>query len=389
MTDNTSNHADRGGSVDAERLEAIAMVGRGVAHDINNLMETVLGNTALLRGAVKDDRDAKAALDAIEISAEMAGRLTERILAITQGEAYRAEIVNVNSIVYHLLLVEESNLAPRIRIVRHVDPDLWKVRVNHTQVAQVLLSLATNAVEAIQGKGRVTIRTNNVQADTDTVPVGSGLEPGPYVLITIEDNGEGMNDDVLSRIFEPGFTTKPGHAGKGLVNVFSTIRDNRGFVTVNSFEKQGTVFRVYLPAVPDEVETPASADMPTGRETVLIVDDEPLIANAMSETLKRLGYRTMVAYNGKEAVDLAKKYEDAIDLGLLDMAMPEMNGAEAYPLLKKSHPEMRVIICTGFEKELITSDLLNSGVNSFLLKPFRLNVLAQEVRKVLDLPYPD
>ncbi|GMV91513.1 MAG: hypothetical protein AMXMBFR82_12910 [Candidatus Hydrogenedentota bacterium] len=389
MTEKSSSPSGPDSAGDAERLDAIAMVGRGVAHDINNLMESVLGNAALLRSRLEGDRDAKSALDAIEMSAELAGRLTERILAITQGDEYRSEIVNVNSIVYHLLLVEESNLAPRIRIVRHVDPDLWKVRVNHTQVAQVLLSLATNAVEAIQGKGRVTIRTNNMLVDPDTIPVGSGLEPGPYVLITIEDDGEGMSDDVLSKVFEPGFTTKPGHAGKGLVNVFSTIRNNRGFVTVNSFVKQGTVFRVYLPAVPEEAETPSSTEMPKGRETVLIVDDEHMIANAMAETLKRLGYRTLVAYNGKEAVDIAKKYEDAIDLALLDMAMPEMTGADAYPLLKKAHPEMRIIICTGFEKELITSDLLNAGVDAFLMKPFRLNILAQEVRKVLDLPYPD
>jgi len=371
------------------QTDAIAMVGRGVAHDINNLMETVLGNTALLRAQLEGDLNATVALDAIEISAELAGRLTQRILAITQGVERRIEAVNVNSIVYHLLLVEESKLAPHIRIVRHVDPDLWKVHVNHTEIAQVLLGLATNAVEAIRGKGRVTIRTNNVEVDPGAIPVGSGLQPGTYVLITIEDDGEGMDDDVLCKVFEPGFTTKPGHAGKGLANVFSTVRNNRGFVTVNSFPKQGTVFRVYLPAIPDEPETATSTEMPAGHETVLIVDDELMIVSAMAETLKRLGYSVLVAHNGKEAVDLARRYEDPIDLTLLDMAMPEMSGADAYPLLKKAHPEMRVILCTGFEKDLITGDLLDAGVESFLLKPFRLHVLAQEVRRILDLPYPD
>ena len=389
MTEHASEYGERGAEQQAGQIDAIAMVGRGVAHDINNLMETVLGNAALLRPKLVGDQHATVALDAIEISAELAGRLTERILAITQGAAHRVEAVNVNSIVYHLLLVEESNLAPHIRIVRHVDPDLWKVYVNHTQIAQVLLSLATNAVEAVPGKGRVTIRTNNLHVDPDTIPIGSGLQPGPYVLITIEDDGEGMDDEVLSKVFEPGFTTKPGHAGKGLANVFAIVRNNRGFVTVNSFPGQGSVFRVYLPAVPAEPEPAASTEMPTGHETVLIVDDEHMIVSAMAETLKRLGYTTLVAYNGKEAVDLARKYENPIDITLLDMAMPEMSGADAYPLLKKAHPEMRVILCTGFEKDLITGDMLHAGVESFLLKPFRLNVLAQEVRKVLDLPYPE
>ncbi len=390
MTEETPGQRGEDPAAQDGHPDAIAMVGRGVAHDINNLMETVLGNTALLRHKLEGDRDAVVALDAIEISAEVAGRLTERILAITQGEGTRLELVNVNSIVYHLLLIEESQLAPRIRIVRHVDPDLWKVRVNHTQIAQVLLSLATNAVEAVPGHGRVTIRTNNVQVDSETIPVGSGLEPGPYVLITIEDDGEGMSDDVLSKVFQPGFTTKPGHAGKGLANVFGVVRNNCGFVTVNSFPRQGTVFRVYLPAVPDEVEPVIpESELPKGGETILVVDDEPMIANAMVDSLKRLGYNTLVAYNGKEAVDLARKYEDPIDLVLLDMAMPEMTGADAHPLLKKSHPEMRFIVCTGFEKDLLTGELLNAGVESFLLKPFRLTALAREVRKVLDLPYPD
>lgn len=389
MTEEASTYDGQDTPQHPAQTDAIAMVGRGVAHDINNLMETVLGNTALLRAKLEGDRHAIVALDAIEISAELAGRLTQRILALTQGAERRVEAVNVNSIVYHLLLVEESNLAPHIRIVRHVDPDLWKVHVNHTEIAHVLLSLATNAVEAIRGKGRVTIRTNNVEVDPATIPIGSGLPPGPYVLITIEDDGEGMDDEVLSKVFEPGFTTKLGHAGKGLANVFGTIRNNRGFVTVNSFPRQGTVFRVYLPAVPEQPEYAASTEMPPGHETVLVVDDEKMIADAIAETLKRIGYTVLVAYNGKEAVDYARKYEDAIDLTLLDMAMPEMSGADAYPLLKKAHPEMRVILCTGFEKDLLTGDLLQSGVEAFLLKPFRLNVLAQEVRRVLDLPYPD
>lgn len=373
---------------EAERLEAIAMLGRGIAHDINNLMETVLGNTALLRTGPTDDHPRIATLEAIEKAAELAGSLTQRILEITQGGARKLEPVNLNSIVYHLLLVEEQELAPRIRIVRHIEPDLWRVSAEHTSIAQVALILATNAVEAIEGEGRVTIITRNTSLDELSIPSGSGLKPGPHVLLSIEDDGRGMNAETIAKAFEPGFTTKPGKQGEGLGAAKRIVDRFGGYIAVHSFEGRGTVCRVYLPAIAESGPAPLPApsiDAPRGAETVLVVDDEHMIREVTQETLKRLGYKTLGASNGREALDLARAYQGPIHLALLDLAMPVMGGADAFYQLKTMRPDIKVIVCTGFEQELISSHLLEAdGVRSYLLKPFRLSTLAHEIRKVLD-----
>lgn len=376
-----------GQAEESERLEAIAMTGRGIAHDINNLMETVLGNVALLRGDLDGDHPRIATLEAIEKAAELAGNLTQRILAVTQGTERKPEPVNLNSIVYHLLLVEETKLAPSVRIVRHIDPDLWRVLAEHTAIAQVALNLATNAVDALNGKGRVTVRTRNVVLDHASVPEGSGLRPGPYVLLSVEDDGAGMTPPTLARAFEPGFTTRDGHNGQGLATVKKIVDRCRGFVQINSFAGKGTACRVYLPAIDAaKAARPApSMSVPAGEETILVVDDERMILEVTAETLRRLGYRTLTARNGQEAVDVARAHDGPIHLVLLDMSMPVMGGADAFPRIKAIRPDTRFIVCTGFEQELISSHLLEAGgVNSFLLKPFRLSALAHEIRKVLD-----
>ncbi|MDZ4860790.1 MAG: response regulator [Candidatus Hydrogenedentes bacterium] len=374
---------------EAERLEAIAMTGRGIAHDINNLMETVLGNVALLRDDLKGDQSRASTLEAIEKAAELAGSLTQRILAVTQGRTRKPEPVNLNAIVYHLLLVEETKLAPSVRIIRHIDPDLWRVLAEHTAISQAALNLATNAVEALNGKGRVTIRTRNLVLDSDSIPEGSSLRAGPYVLLSIEDDGGGMNPQTLASIFEPGFTTREDKTGQGLATVRKIVESANGQVVFNSFPGRGTVCRVYLPALDagDDAAPISSAVMPAGGETILIVDDERMILEVTQETLRRLGYSTLTARNGQEAVEIAGSHDGMIHLALLDMSMPVMGGADAFPRLRALRPEMRIIICTGFEQELVSSQLFETGgAKSFLLKPFRLSALANEIRKVLDTP---
>ena len=372
---------------ESERNEAIAMTGRGIAHDINNLMETVLGNVALLRGDLNDDHPCVPTLEAIEKAAELAGTLTQRILALTQGTERKPEPINLNSIVYHLLLVEETKLAPSVRIVRHIDPDLWRVLAEHTAIAQAALNLAVNAVDALNGKGRVTIRTRNVVLDPASVPEGSGLRPGVYVLLSVEDDGEGMDPQTLSKMFDPGYSTREGHHGQGLATTKKIVDRYRGFVQINSFPGKGTACRVYLPAIDaGTIAKPApSMSVSAGAETILVVDDERMIVEVTAETLRRLGYYTLTARNGQEAVDVARAHDGPIHLVLLDMSMPVMGGADAFPRIKALRPDARFIVCTGFEQELIASHLLEpGGVNSFLLKPFRLSVLAHEIRKVLD-----
>jgi CheY-like chemotaxis protein len=288
--------------------------------------------------------------------------------------------------VYHVLLAEEQHLAPRIRIVRYINPDLWKVTASHAQIAQVALELATNAVDAIQDKGRVYIGTRNVDLTKEAAPLGSNLKSARYVLLSIEDNGAGMDPETHSRIFEPGFTTKSGRRGMGLTNVQNVVSASGGYISVSTIKGHGTVFRIYLPAFQERKEkVPVVAhELPSGTETILIVDDERMVLDVTQETLQRLGYHTLIAHNGAEAVELVRTHDGPIHLALLDLVMPVMGGVEAFPLLREARPDMRVIVCTGLDQEIISHEVLEDESSGFLLKPFRPSTLAQEVRKALD-----
>ncbi|HIJ65903.1 MAG TPA: response regulator [Candidatus Hydrogenedentes bacterium] len=371
---------------DASRLRAIAATAGAMAHDINNLVGAILGNVALLRTELGKDSNTAAMLESIEEAAEKAAEVVQRLLAFTQQGPQRLERVNLNTIAYHMLLVEEQELAPRIRISRYVDPDLWDVNADYKQLTQMAISLARNAVEAIQNEGRIIIRTRNLELDEQFAPEGSGLTSGRYVLLSVEDNGVPTASETLAKGLEQGERAAPAQDPLALAAVFAMAKEYQGYLTVKSEQGQGNVCQVYLPACRRE-EKPLVLDRgeaPVGTETVLIVDDNQAILDVIEAALKRLGYRTLRAKDGLGAIEIARTYEGDIHLTLLDMAMPAMGGVEAYPELKRVRPDMAVIVCTGIETEAASDALLEAGANAVLHKPFRPSVLAHEIRRVLD-----
>lgn len=390
---NNPRVVSRSNDVAGVRGESVAQKGtdalfaEGVAHELNNLLATILGNAALACNQLDKGHPSAANLETISKTAERAAELARRILAFAHGDRPEGEPVNLDTIVYHVLLTEEQHLAPRIRIVRYINPDLWKVAASHAEIAQVALELATNAVDSILDKGRVYIGTRNVDLTREAAPLGSNLKSARYVLLSVEDNGCGMDAETRSRIFEPGFTTKPGRRGMGLANVQNVVSDSGGYISVSTIKGHGTVFRIYFPAFQEGKEKASSVaqDLPGGTETILIVDDERMIVDVTQETLERLGYHTLVAHNGAEAVEVARTHDGPIHLAVLDMVMPVMGGVEAFPLLREARPDMRVIVCTGLDQEIISHEILEDESSGFLLKPFRPSTLAQEVRKALDI----
>ena len=373
---------------DALRSAAGLMLAEGFAHDINNVVGSILGNAELIRYEIDDDHPAAARLEDIQQAAERVSHLTHRIVAVARGSRQKTEPVNLNHIVYHVLLSEEQRLAPRIRIIRYINPDLWKVAASHTQIAQLTLALAMNAIEAVKEKGKVYIGTRNVDFNKEPLPLGADLKVGRYILLSVEDNGEGMSPSVRARIFDPGFTTKTGRRGMGLANVYHIVTGYGGYISVNSIQSHGTAVRVYLPAFEEVIEEfpYVSEDLPKGTETILIVDDERVVLEVTQEILERLGYRTLVAHNGMEALDVARRHDGPIHLALLDLVMPEMGGREAYPLLREIRPDTRIVICTGLDPDIIAQTPIEEDSEGFLLKPFRPSVLAQEIRRALEDP---
>ncbi|MBI5091058.1 MAG: response regulator [Candidatus Hydrogenedentes bacterium] len=366
-------------------LKATLMMARNTAHDVNNLMGVVLGCSALVRGSVGAGHPGLKFLSEIESAAEKSGQLAQQLLAFTQGGHDRRRILSLNAFASQALLLEEQDLAPRVRVVRYIEPDLWDIEADPTQLSQIVMTLAINAVEAIEDEGRIVIVTRNIEIDGDFARTKPGLRPGRYACLTVEDTGQGMSAEALAHLFD---AAPPAGLGirSDLSQVSHAVTDLGGHISAYSDKGQGVTFMVYFPAVAAKPVAVAASPstLPSGSETVLLIDDESLILDVTQKLLDQLGYRTLVAHNGQEALDIARTHAGPIDLALLDMAMPVMGGAETYPQLKRLRPNMKVVICSGLELNAISKALLEAGVSGFLQKPYQVTLLSQTIRRVLD-----
>jgi len=371
----------------ASRMEATATLAGGIAHDFNNLMVGVLGNAELLRMRLADDDKAGRMIDTITQSAQQVAELARQMLAFARGGKYEPSGLDLNDVVAEALRLQQRAAPAGVRVEFKPEPDLWHILADPTQMAQVVTNLVLNAVEAIEDKGEVVVTSSNVEADEEVARTHAGLSPGRYVRLSIEDTGHGMSADVVGRVFEPFFTTHFQGRGLGLAAAYGIVKNHDGHIAVRSEEGVGSSFAVYLPALEKRVGTPAAeapAMVSTGGETVLVVEDEEMVRDVIASLLERLGYRVLCAANGREAVDLAQAHEGDIHLVLLDMAMPVMDGIEAFPLLKEARPGLKVVICSGYGLDPATRRLLDDGAAAFIQKPFPVRRLAAKVRQVLD-----
>jgi CheY-like chemotaxis protein len=252
-------------------------------------------------------------------------------------------------------------------------------------MSQVVMNLSINAVEAIEDKGTITIATRNLLVEDSSPQQLPALNPGAYVRLSVSDTGKGMTQETVAHIFEPFYTTKFQGRGLGLAAAYGIVKNHGGHLVVSSELGQGSTFTVYLPVSEKQprlpkTQTPRSA---VGEETILVIDDEPVVLEVTREILERLGYRILCAHDGQEAVEIAQSYEEDIHVAVLDMGMPVMGGAQAYPLLMKARPNLKVLISSGYELDPAAQALLDAGASAFIQKPFRAHVLATTVRKAL------
>ncbi|HEO71958.1 MAG TPA: PAS domain S-box protein [Candidatus Hydrogenedentes bacterium] len=388
MRDITEQKQAENAVLTASRLEATATLAGGIAHDFNNLMVGVMGNAELLGMRMGDRPDLQRVVARIVKSAEEAGDLAQKMLAFARGGKYQPEVLDVNQSIDEALQLEEHSFPPAITLRRDFEENLWPVRADPGQLNQVVMNLSINAVESIEGGGTITITTRNLEIDSDFARMHPGLKAGCYVYLSVEDTGKGMTPEVKTKVFEPFFTTKFQGRGLGLAAVYGIVKNHNGFISVYSEPQQGTCFKVYLPALLDrgaDVSRPrAQPPAATGNEVVLLVDDEDMVLTVTREILEGFGYRVLIAHDGREGIELARTHEDRIDLCILDMGMPVMGGAQAFPVLREVRPEMRVIICSGYELGPSAQALLDGGACAFVQKPFRADNIAAVVRKVLD-----
>jgi PAS domain S-box-containing protein len=370
----------------ASRMEATATLAGGIAHDFNNLMVGVLGNAELLASGFPDQSKEMLMLSGISKSAQRAGELAQQMLAFARGGKYQPKVLNINTIIDETLHLQERALLPGACFTRELAEDLWNVKADPSQMNQVVMNLCLNASEALGKEGRIIISTSNLDIGSTNDNKREGVPPGQYACLSVVDDGCGMDKTTISRVFEPFFTTKFQGRGLGLAAVYGIIKNHDGHISVNSKPGHGTTFEVLLPAYDASVqESPKlKTEVATGTETILIIDDEDTMLVITQKILEKYGYKVLTARNGEEAVEKAQTHEGELHLAILDMGMPIMDGSDTYPRLIEARPDIKVIICSGYDLDESSQAMLDAGASAFIKKPFLMNTLGHEIRRALD-----
>ncbi|MBU8914225.1 MAG: PAS domain S-box protein, partial [Spirochaetales bacterium] len=371
-----------------QRLEAVGTLAGGVAHDFNNLLMGIQGNVSLMRSDLGVNDAQEDRLRGMEQCVRLGADLTNQLLGFAKGGKYNARPTDLNKIVKtHNQMF--GRMKKEISIRGKYERDLWTVNVDQSQMEQVLLNIYINAWQAMPAGGDMSIRTSNAFLDENQAKLFDAA-PGRYVEISVVDTGTGMDEVTRSKMFEPFFTTKEigRGTGLGLASVHGIIKNHGGFIDVQSEEGRGTTFDIYLPAVEEEaspaVTTSTDGVVDSGHgETILLVDDEEMITRVGEQMLETLGYRVIVANGGEQAIAIIENMGHEINLVILDMIMPVMDGASTFDRVRSIIPTMPVVLCSGYSMDGRAGAIMRKGCNGFVQKPFTLSDLSQAVGEVL------
>ena len=370
------------------KMEAIAILAGGVAHEFNNALMGVMGNIELLKIDLPEDERRDKYFEAMESASHRMARLTAQLLAYAEGGKYQPKDLKLDDFVIETLPILQHNLSPTVETV--FPKDISHVKADHAQMQMVLSAILANSNEAIEDEGIIRITAENKDLDEDFTKQHPGLKPGPYVCLTIEDDGKGMDEETRSGIFEPFFTTKFQGRGMGMAATYGIIKSHDGAITVDSEPGKGTVVSIYLPAIEakkavkkEKVLSPA-VKLPMGEGTILVIEDEETLVMMFKQILERLGYRVLLAETGKEAVELAKTFDGQIDLALLDIKLSDMDGGRVYPLIMEARPDLKVIVCSGYSIHGPAQHILDAGAEGFIQKPFSIAPFAEKLKEVLE-----
>lgn len=368
-----------------QRMDAIGTLAGGIAHNFNNLLMGIQGNISLLKMDNDIVRQHQDEITNIQRCIESGSNLTKQLLGYARGGKYVVEPLNPNDMVANTAMIF-GNSRKEIKIHSNFAKDIRTVEVDLGQMELVLLNILVNAGQAMDGGGDIYLQTENIEINTDfAVPFKAA--PGNYVRISITDTGGGMDELTLQKIFEPFFTTKPmgEGTGLGLASAFGIIKNHAGFIEVSSKMGEGSCFKIYLPAssktIPAKIFETAQPE--TGSGTILVVDDEDMVAEVCRSMLKELGYLPILAHSGKRAIDLYKKHKGAIRLVILDIVMPSMDGSRVYKELKAINSDIKVLLCSGYSIDNKAAALLDEGCDGFIQKPFNIEELSRTIREII------
>ncbi|MBE9006444.1 response regulator [Fortiea sp. LEGE XX443] len=370
----------------AQRLESIGTLASGMAHDLNNILTPILTAAQLLQLKMPDTNERnQQMLKTIEINSKRGAALVKQVLQFARGVDGQRTIVQVSHLFSEIQQIAQETFPKSIELATNIQPGLWAVIGDATHLHQLLMNLVVNARDAMPRGGSIKIFAENVLIDEQYARMNLDASVGAYIVITVADTGVGMHPEIIDRIFEPFFTTKDigKGTGLGLSTVRGIIQSHGGFVNVSSQVGQGTVFKVYLPAL-EVPQTPLREDLELFKgngELILVVDDETGILETTKISLETYNYRVMTASNGIEAIALYAQHEDEISLVLMDVMMPLMDGTTAISTLQKMNSQVKVVAVSG----LTATDKLTkmSGVRKFLSKPYTAKELLQTLHKIL------
>jgi two-component system cell cycle sensor histidine kinase/response regulator CckA len=375
----------------AQKMEAVGRLAGGMAHDFNNLLTVIRGYSELLLGRLGATDAMRKDTEEIKKAADRASGLTRQLLAFSRRQFIATKVLDLNALVANMdgmlrrLIGEDT-----VELSAELDASIGAIKADPGQVEQVIMNLVVNACDAMPKGGRLTIETRNVTIGEEVRLDAVGVAPGSYVLLAVQDNGHGMDAETRSHLFEPFFTTKEKGKGTGLglSTVYGIVKQSGGSITVESAPDRGTTFRIYFPRVEHEVPGMAGAvqalDPAHGRETILLVEDEPAVRGLVHETLRLHGYTVLEARHGIEALLASTKYVGSIHLLLTDVVMPQMSGPEVAEKILTLRPEIKVLYMSGYPDHPLFDRGSVSRQTGFLQKPFSPPVLAQKVREVLD-----
>ncbi|MHC4952965.1 MAG: response regulator [Planctomycetota bacterium] len=370
----------------AEKLGLLGQLAGGIAHDFNNLLGGILGSADLLQRGAGTTEERERYVEIIVKTGQRAADLVRQLLAFARPAPASHDSLDMHEVIDEVIRILRPTIDPRIEIRSRLKAKLTTIDGDRSAVQSALLNLGVNARDAMPDGGTITFTTADAALDPETCRrFGGAVKPGPFLQIDVADTGTGIPRDVRERIFEPFFTTKePGKGtGLGLAAVYGTVHGHEGVISVYSEPGEGTLFKIFLPAAAEGAAARRIPEVVKGSGRILIVDDEPVIRNLARDMLRGLGYEVALANGGPEALDFYCAEGDSIDLVILDLVMPEMNGAEVLRALKRIDPKVRVLIASGFHLDMDAPDLKRDGANGFLSKPFIVADLSQAVASAM------
>ena len=383
----------------SQKLESLGILAGGIAHDFNNLLAAMMGNLELARNILPPESKSAVHLERAYKACLKAADLTRQMLAYSGKGKFVVQKIQINSIITENAELLKTSIPRNISLVLELESDIPHIMADSSQVQQVVMNLITNACEAIgQEPGQITVSSGQMHCDSSCLSHSRSEvkpAPGPYVWMEIRDTGTGMDSNTLKKIFDPFFSTKFTGRGLGMSAVLGIIQGHSGAIMIDSTPGKGTTIRVFFPVPVDSslngrqdqairaAPEPASPEtFPSG--TILMVDDEEMILELGKEALDSLGFDTLLARDGKEALDIFKKNQDIIICVILDLMMPVMDGFNTFENLRKIKPDVKVILCSGYSEQEATKKFQGQGLSGFLHKPFKISHLKRELKRVLN-----